>query len=45
MYPGDDTDPARVNMGAVREIADVHVSNDFGEGSNYVDYLSRKFEF
>ena len=45
MYPSQDADPARVNMSAVRNIADIHVVNDFSEESSYIDYLSQRFEF
>lgn len=44
MYPGDDADPARVNMGAVRDEADIHIYNNFDLQSEYLEYLSRRFE-
>jgi cytidylate kinase len=44
MYPGEDPDPARVNMSAVRDEADIHIYNNFDLQSEYLEYLSRRFE-
>ncbi len=44
MHPGDDRDPARVNMGAVKEIADIQIYNNFDLESDYIDYISRRFQ-
>lgn len=44
MNPGDDLDPARVNMGAVRDLADIHITNNFSKLSDYQNYLTETFE-
>ena len=44
MYPGEDIDPARVNMGGVKEIADIHIINNYTTLTEYRNYLSDTFE-
>lgn len=44
MNPGEDADPARVNMGAVRDLADIHIINNFSVLSEYQKYLIETFE-
>lgn len=44
MNPGEDADPARVNMGAVRDLADIHITNNFLALSDYQEYLVETFE-
>lgn len=44
MNPGDDPDPARVNMGAVRDLADIHITNNFSKLRDYQNYLIEAFE-
>jgi len=42
MYPGSD-DPFVLNMAGVRDIADVHLTNDFDSEDAYKAFLSREF--
>jgi len=44
MNPGGDNDPARVNMGAVKEVADIHITNNYATLAEYRDYLADIFE-
>lgn len=44
MNPGEDNDPARVNMGAVREVADIHITNNYSNLAKYRSYLASKFD-
>lgn len=44
MNPGEDNDPARVNMSAVKEIADIHITNNYSTLTEYRDYLADTFE-
>ncbi len=44
MNPGDSADPACVNMGAVRDIADLVVVNNYETQNEYIEQLVKRFE-
>ncbi len=44
MTPPSDDDGSALNMAGVRDIADVHVENDFDSFKAYRDYLIKEFE-
>lgn len=43
MNPGSDCDPARVNMGAVRELADLEIINNYRSPEEYAAHLITSF--
>ena len=44
MDPGTNADPASVNMGAVRDIADLTIINNYKTHNEYVSHLVNRFE-
>lgn len=44
MLPPSNDDGSAVNMTGVREIADIHITNDFDSYESYREYLIKEFE-
>lgn len=44
MTPPDNDDGASLNMAGVRDMADIHVENNFGSFEEYRSYLIKEFE-